>query len=132
MDTQHAVSALGALAQEHRLAVFRMLVKAGPDGMAAGEIADEIGVPASSMSFHLAHLTRAGLIMQRRESRSLIYTADFSAMNGLLAYLVEDCCQGRPEVCTPMAEAVSRASCCTPSPKKSAARKPDARKKALT
>jgi DNA-binding transcriptional ArsR family regulator len=120
MDTAEAVSALGALAQEHRLAVFRMLVKAGPSGMAAGEIAERLGVPPSSMSFHLAHLNRAGLVAQRRESRSLIYSADFDRMNGLLAYLVEDCCQGRPEVCTPMAEAVSRAACCTPTPKKRA------------
>ncbi|MEQ1607495.1 MAG: metalloregulator ArsR/SmtB family transcription factor [Hyphomonadaceae bacterium] len=114
MKNDNAVLALSALAQEHRLGVFRMLVKAGPEGMAAGAIADALGLPASSLSFHLAHLTRAGLVAQRRESRSLIYSADFDRMNGLLAYLVEDCCQGRPEVCTPMAEAVSRASCCTP------------------
>ena len=120
MNTLDAVSALAALAQEHRLAVFRMLVKAGPDGMPAGEIADELGVPASSMSFHLAQLNRAGLVAQRRESRSLIYTADFDRMNGLLAYLIEDCCQGRPEVCAPTAETVSRAACCTPIQKKRA------------
>ena len=116
MDMDQAVLALGALAQDHRLAVFRMLVKAGPKGLPAGEIAAELGVPASSLSFHLAHLNRAGLVTQRRESRSLIYAADIASMNGLLAYLVEDCCQGRPEVCGPMAEAVSRASCCPPMP----------------
>jgi ArsR family transcriptional regulator len=120
MDTSDAVIALAALAQEHRLAVFRMLVKAGPKGMPAGEIAEAVGAPASSMSFHLAHLNRAGLVAQRRDGRSLIYAADFDRMNGLLAYLVEDCCQGRPEVCAPMAEAVSRASCCTPTPEKRA------------
>lgn len=118
MNSSEVISALGALAQEHRLAVFRLLVKAGPDGMAAGEIAEAVGVPASSMSFHLAHLNRAGLVRQRRESRSLIYTADFDTMNGLLAHLVEDCCQGKPEVCAPMAEAVSRAACCSPVPRK--------------
>jgi DNA-binding transcriptional ArsR family regulator len=118
MNSSEVISALGALAQEHRLAVFRLLVKAGPDGMAAGEIAEAVGVPASSMSFHLAHLNRAGLVRQRRESRSLIYTADFDTMNGLLAHLVEDCCQGKPEVCAPMAEAVSRAACCRPVPRK--------------
>ncbi len=122
MNTLDAVSALGALAQEHRLAVFRMLVKAGPDGMPAGAIAERIGAPASSMSFHLAQLNRAGLVTQRRESRSLIYAADFDRMNSLLAYLIEDCCQGRPEVCTPMAKAVSRAACCSPAPKTRARR----------
>lgn len=122
MNALDAVSALGALAQEHRLAVFRMLVKAGPDGMPAGAIAERIGAPASSMSFHLAQLNRAGLVTQRRESRSLIYAADFNRMNGLLAYLIEDCCQGRPEVCTPTAKAVSRVACCSPAPKTRARR----------
>jgi ArsR family transcriptional regulator len=120
MKSDEAVLALGALAQEHRLGVYRMLVKAGPDGMAAGEIADALGMPASSLSFHLAHLNRAGLVAQRRAGRSLIYAADFARMNGLLAFLIEDCCQGRPEVCAPTAEAVSRASCCTPAPRKRA------------
>lgn len=122
MNTPDAVSALGALAQEHRLAVFRMLVKAGPDGMPAGAIAEQVGAPASSMSFHLAQLNRAGLVTQRRESRSLIYAVDFDRMNGLLAYLIEDCCQGRPEVCARMAEAVSRAACCVPTPRKRASK----------
>jgi ArsR family transcriptional regulator len=120
MKTQDAISALAALEHEHRLAVFRMLVKAGPGGMPAGEIADALGMPPSSMSFHLAQLSRAGLVAQRRESRSLIYTADYGRMNGLLDYLVEDCCQGRPEICEPMAETVNRAACCAPSPKKKA------------
>ncbi len=114
MKNQDAVTALAALAQEHRLAVFRMLVRAGPEGMSAGAISDKLSLPASSMSFHLSHLNRSGLITQRREGRSLIYAADFDRMNALLAYLVEDCCQGKPEVCAPMAEAVSRAACCTP------------------
>jgi DNA-binding transcriptional ArsR family regulator len=118
MNNSNAIAGLAALAHEHRLAVFRMLVKAGRDGMAAGEIAAEIGLPASSLSFHLAHLTRAALLTQRRESRSLIYSVDFDAMNELLAYLVEDCCQGRPEVCTPMADAVARAACCPPGQKR--------------
>lgn len=120
MNTQQAVLALSALAQEYRLRVLRTLVKAGPEGMAAGAVADALGLPASSLSFHLAHLARAGLVAQRRESRSLIYSANFDRMSALLAYLVEDCCQGRPEVCMPMAEAVSRAACCTPTPKKRA------------
>lgn len=93
------IRALGALAQEHRLAAFRLLVQAGADGMAAGAIADRLGVPASSMSFHLAQLTNAGLIAQRRQSRSLIYTADYDAMAALMGYLTENCCGG--SVCAP-------------------------------
>jgi ArsR family transcriptional regulator, arsenate/arsenite/antimonite-responsive transcriptional repressor len=99
MKNQIVVRALAALAQEHRLAVFRLLVQAGSEGMAAGAIADALGVPASSMSFHLAQLTNAGLIAQRRQSRSLIYSADYAAMNGLMAYLTENCCGGMP--CAP-------------------------------
>ena len=118
MKNADAVSALAALAQEHRLAVYRLLVKSGPDGSAAGEIADSLKLPASSLSFHLSHLNRAGLITQQREGRSLIYAADFDRMNDLLAYLIEDCCQGRPEICTPMAQTVSRAACCPPTSKK--------------
>jgi ArsR family transcriptional regulator len=94
MKADAAVSALSALANEHRLAVFRLLVQAGPEGRAAGAIADKLDMPASSLSFHLAHLTRAGLIAQRRESRSLIYSADFGAMNGLVGFLTESCCGG--------------------------------------
>jgi len=118
MKTDDAVSALGALAQAHRLAAYRMLVKAGPKGMSAGQIADALKLPASSLSFHLAHLNRSGLVEQKRDGRSLIYSADFGRMNDLLAYLVEDCCQGRPEICAPMAQTVSRAACCPPASKK--------------
>lgn len=101
MKNDEAIAALGALAQEHRLAVFRLLVQAGPDGKAAGDIAAALDLPASSLSFHLAHLTRAGLITQRRESRSLIYSADFAAMNGLVGFLTENCCGGAS--CAPAA-----------------------------
>jgi DNA-binding transcriptional ArsR family regulator len=94
MKNHLAIAALGALANEHRLSVFRLLVQAGPQGMPAGAIADAVRLPASSLSFHLAHLTRAGLIEQRRESRSLIYSADFAAMNGLVGFLTENCCGG--------------------------------------
>lgn len=89
-----AIGAFGALSNEHRLAIFRLLVQAGPEGMAAGDIADKLGIPASSLSFHLAHLTRAGLAEQRRESRSLIYSANFPTMNGLIAFMTENCCGG--------------------------------------
>jgi len=92
MDSPEIVNALSALAQEHRLALFRLLVQAGTEGMAAGSIADALGLPNSSLSFHLAHLNRAGLIEQRRDGRSLIYTANYPAMNELVGYLVENCC----------------------------------------
>jgi len=102
MNPVAAVEALGALAQEHRLALFRMLVEAGDDGMPAGAIADRLGIPNSSLSFHLAHLTRAGLVQQRRQGRSLIYTVDYAVMNALVAYLLENRCAGTN--CGPAAE----------------------------
>src|SRR5690349_21138068 len=89
MKNDHAVEALAALTNEHRLAIYRLLVQAGPEGRATGAIAEKLGLPASSLSFHLAHLTRAGLIEQRRESRSLIYSADFDSMNGLVGFLTD-------------------------------------------
>jgi DNA-binding transcriptional ArsR family regulator len=94
------VDALGALAHETRLSVFRMLVKAGPEGMIAGAIAEHCGVPPSTMSHHLATLERAGLVQSERESRLIHYRADFTGMRRLLAFLMEDCCQGIPEMCS--------------------------------
>ncbi len=94
MDAATAIAALGALAQEHRLGLFRLLVQAGEEGMAAGAIAEGLGIPSSSLSFHLAQLNRAGLIRQERRHRSLIYTADYAAMNALVGYLMENCCAG--------------------------------------
>ena len=94
MKAATAIDALGALAQEHRLALFRLLVQAGDKGMAAGAIADALGVPNSSLSFHLAQLRSAGLILQERQHRSLIYRANYPAMNSLVAYLMENCCGG--------------------------------------
>jgi len=113
MDASQVIRALGALAQEHRLAVFRHLVQAGPDGVAAGVLAEAVGVAASSMSFHLAQLTHAGLISQRRQGRSIIYAADYAAMNGLMGYLTENCCGGAacasdvPASCAPSSSANS-------------------------
>jgi DNA-binding transcriptional ArsR family regulator len=100
MKYAHVVEALAALAHEHRLAIYRLLVQAGPEGRAAGAIAETLGLAASSLSFHLAHLTRAGLIERRRESRSLIYSADFDSMNGLVGFLTENCCGGAD--CSPV------------------------------
>ena len=104
MESQPIIKALSALAQEHRLATFRLLVQAGSEGMAAGALAEALGVPNSSLSFHLAQLTNAGLIIQRRASRSLIYSADYGAMNGLLGYLMENCCSGG--ICGPAATCI--------------------------
>ncbi len=89
-----AIAALGALAQEHRLAAFRRLVQAGEAGLAAGAIADALGIPNSSLSFHLAQLARAGLIRSERRHRSLVYRADYETMNRLVGYLMENCCAG--------------------------------------
>ena len=94
MDATTAIDALGALAQEHRLAIFRLLVQAGSGGLPAGMIAQKLDLPASSLSFHLNNLVQGGLISSRREGRSIIYNADFSAMRGLVSYLLENCCQG--------------------------------------
>lgn len=94
-----AVDALGALAHETRLSVFRMLVKAGPEGLIAGAIAELAGVPPSTMSHHLATLERAGLVRSERESRLIRYRADYPGMRRLLAFLMQDCCQGAPEMC---------------------------------
>jgi DNA-binding transcriptional ArsR family regulator len=94
-----AVDALGALAHETRLSVFRMLVKAGPEGMIAGAIAEALAVPPSTMSHHLATLERAGLVRSERESRLIRYRADYRGMRRLLTFLMQDCCQGMPELC---------------------------------
>jgi DNA-binding transcriptional ArsR family regulator len=89
-----AIAALGALAQEHRLAAFRLLVQAGESGLAAGAIAERLAMPNSSLSFHLAQLARAGLVRSERRHRSLVYRADYEAMNRLVGYLMENCCAG--------------------------------------
>jgi len=100
MDQKTAIAALGALAQETRLELFRLLVACGPAGLPAGNIAERLRVQPSSLSFHLAQLTHAGLITQRRLSRQLIYSAEYEAMTDLLAYLTENCC-GRGASCVP-------------------------------
>ncbi|HYD96012.1 MAG TPA: metalloregulator ArsR/SmtB family transcription factor [Noviherbaspirillum sp.] len=99
MQTKEAIAALGALAQESRLAVFRMLVRAGPGGMAASKIAEQLGIPPSSLSFHLKELAHAGLAVPRQEGRFIIYAANFDVMNALVGYLTENCCNGNS--CTP-------------------------------
>jgi ArsR family transcriptional regulator, arsenate/arsenite/antimonite-responsive transcriptional repressor len=103
MKKSTVIAALGALAQETRLDIFRMLIQRGPEGLAAGEIGERLGQPSPTLSFHLNQLRFAGLATSRRESRSIIYSANFKAMNDLLAYLTENCCGGRPELCSPAA-----------------------------
>ncbi len=103
MEQSDAVAAFSALGHEHRLALYRLLVEAGPKGLSAGSIAAALGVPPSSLTFHTQALVRAGLITQRRESRLLIYAADFPAMNALVAYLTENCCGGT-QTCAPACE----------------------------
>ncbi|SLN56102.1 ArsR/SmtB family transcription factor [Oceanibacterium hippocampi] len=114
MDTLNATRALGALSQESRLEAFRMLVQAGPEGMAAGEVARALGVPHNTMSSHLGILANAGLVGSRREGRSIIYTPDFAGIRALLSFLMEDCCQGRPEDCAPVLDRVLQGCCAGP------------------
>jgi DNA-binding transcriptional ArsR family regulator len=100
MEREDVIAALAALAQGTRLDVFRLLVQAGPDGLAAGQIGERLRLPSATLSFHLNQLRHAGLVTFRRESRSLIYVAEYAAMNGLLAYMTENCCQGDTPACT--------------------------------
>src|SRR5476651_2756341 len=112
METPAAVAALSALAQDSRLAVFRLLVKAGPDGLAAGEIARKTATAPNTMSAQLLVLSNAGLVRARRDGRSIIYAVDFEAMGALLLFLTKDCCGGRSEICAPLAQTIN--ACCPP------------------
>lgn len=108
MKTNSALDALSALAQESRLAIFRLLVERGPEGLAAGEIGERLGIPAATLSFHLKELSRAGLVASRQEGRFVIYSADFGTMNNLVGFLTENCCRGNPALCGPPAGRGSR------------------------
>jgi ArsR family transcriptional regulator len=113
MKARDVIDALGALAHEHRLAVFRLLVERGPEGLPAGHIGKRLGVAPSSLTFHLQGLQRAGLISQRRESRQLIYSADFDSMNKVIGYLTENCCAGSqcaPECAPPRSRRAATAA----------------------
>lgn len=112
MEKNDALAALASLAQESRLDIFRLLVQAGSEGIPAGRIGERLGLPSATLSFHLNQLRHAGLVSFRREGRSLIYAAEYAAMNGLMAYLTENCCQGDPNtcgvgICAPAAAAAS-------------------------
>jgi len=113
MDEGQALVAFGALSQETRLRILRLLVVAGPEGIAAGAIAERVEVSPSNVSFHLKELERAGLITARRDSRSIIYAAAFDALSGLIRFLMDDCCNCRPEICTPALQP----ACCPPAAK---------------
>ncbi len=106
METSQAVDALGALAQASRLSVFRLLVRAGAQGLAAGVIGERLGLPPATLSFHLSHLTRSGLVSSRQDGRFIIYSADFEGMGELLGFLTEDCCGGK--ACMPAARRRAR------------------------
>lgn len=107
MKSTHAVRALAALAQESRLETFRLLVRAGPAGMPAGRIAEQLEVAPATMSFHLKELTAAELIQQRRDGRSIIYSLNSRTIQSLMAFLIEDCCQGQPDLCAPTTSSCS-------------------------
>ena len=109
MEERQALAAFGALSQETRLKIVRMLVVAGPEGLPAGEIAARVEVSPSNVSFHLKELERAGLISQQRAARSIVYSAEYDALGGLVRFLMEDCCAGNPEICAPARDV---AACC--------------------
>ena len=119
MKVKSALAALGALAQESRLAVFRWLVERGPEGSAVGAIAQALKLPAATLSFHLKELTRAGLLSSRQQGRFIWYAADFDTMNALVAYLTENCCGGEPQRCAPVCT-----PSCAPAKPKNRRRKP--------
>jgi ArsR family transcriptional regulator len=106
MNEPQALDAFGALSQETRLRMVRALVRAGQRGMPAGSVGEAVGASSSSASFHLAHLERSGLVQSRREARSIIYSANFGGLSALAEFLMRDCCQGHPDVCTPAVGAI--------------------------
>lgn len=111
MDERQALGAFGALSQETRLQIIRLLVVAGPEGLAAGTLAARAEVSPSNISFHLKELERVGLVSTERESRSIIYRANYDALGGLVRFLMEDCCSGHPEICAPLG---ATKVCCSP------------------
>jgi DNA-binding transcriptional ArsR family regulator len=110
MEKIDAVAALSALSQENRLDIYRLLVQAGPEGMAAGDVAAALGIAPNTLSFHLDRLRHARLVSVARQGRSLIYAARYETMNNLLGYLTENCCGGKPDVCAPAACAPAKPS----------------------
>jgi ArsR family transcriptional regulator len=118
MESEDAILALAALAQPTRLDVFRLLVKHEPDGLAAGEIAKALAVPQNTMSSHLSILSRAGLVLARRFGRSIVYRADLERLQAVMLFMLNDCCDGRPEICAPLVESLT--PCSPPKPRRKA------------
>jgi ArsR family transcriptional regulator, arsenate/arsenite/antimonite-responsive transcriptional repressor len=118
MESETAILALAALAQPTRLEVFRLLVKHGPDGLAAGDIAKMLAVPQNTMSSHLSILARAGLVSAQRFGRSIVYRADLARFQQVVLFMLRDCCDGRPEICAPLI--ANLAPCCPPAKKRRA------------
>jgi DNA-binding transcriptional ArsR family regulator len=112
METSQAVLALSALAHEGRLTIFRTLVQAGPSGLAAGEVSRRVGILPNTLSASLTILSHAGLVVSRREGRSIVYSAAYDHMSRLMSFLLRDCCDGSPEICAPIASLLSEAACC--------------------
>jgi ArsR family transcriptional regulator len=121
MESENAILALAALAQSTRLDVFRLLVKHEPKGLAAGDIARALAVPQNTMSSHLAVLSRAELVTAQRHSRRIVYRADLTRFRAVVLFMLQDCCDGRPEICAPLIEDLT--PCCPPKPKRKAERK---------
>ena len=121
MQIRQAVAALSALAQETRLATYRLLVEAGPEGVAAGQIADALSVAPPALSFHLKELSYAKLVSSRQEGRFIYYTADFEQMAALMTFLTQNCCRGMPQECLTVME-TALSECCAPTPKRKPAR----------
>src|SRR6266850_4179767 len=122
LSEAHAISALAALAQPTRLAIFRLLVKHEPVGITAGVIAETVGAPHNTLSSHLAILVRAGLLRSSREGRTIIYRTDVEGMQSLISFLINDCCNGHPELCG-LLGIDPRAACCSPATKKAVPKK---------
>jgi ArsR family transcriptional regulator, arsenate/arsenite/antimonite-responsive transcriptional repressor len=122
MEIKDAVSALGALAQETRLSIFRLLVKAGRDGLSAGRIGESLEVPGATLSFHLKELARAGLLTSRQERQFIYYAVDFERMAELMAFLTQNCCHGMPQKCLTVVE-TALGDCCAPAKTKSKAKR---------
>ena len=118
MESEQAILALAALAQSTRLDVFRLLAKHEPEGLAAGDIAKALAVPQNTMSSHLSILSRAGLVTAQRFSRSIVYRADLKAFQSVVLFMLQDCCDGRPEICAPVIESLT--PCCPPKPRRKA------------
>jgi len=121
VETKEAVTALAALAQETRLSIFRLLVQAGPQGVAAGRIGESLDVPPATLSFHLKELSHAGLVSSRQEGRFIYYSTDFERMAGLMTFLTRNCCQGMPQECLTVVE-TALGRCCPPAAKRKATR----------